>query len=295
VINLKYKILAVDMDGTLLNSEKQITDYNLKAIEKLKTAGIKFVICSGRVPVGLRHYMNKVSKGQPVICSNGGLVLDEDNEHVIYSKTMTYNDALSVIDFLRENGDPYYHFYHSGIMCTEKFELAAADYYKFCKNVPKEEKLEIRILPDSKVYLEQLKEQLKANPSKDIDWQLKLDFRKFVVVNNNLDALDAMQEKLKKYNNLEVTKSERNNLEIMSAGINKGLGLEILAKHYGYSLEECVAVGNDENDLSMIRAAGLGVAMKNSADKIKNSADYITEKDNNNDGIAEVIEKFFHI
>jgi Cof subfamily protein (haloacid dehalogenase superfamily) len=288
---LKYKILAVDMDGTLLNNQKQITDGNLKAIEKLKAVGVKFVICSGRVPVGLKFYMNKVSKGQPVICSNGGLILDEDNEHIIYSKIMSYNDVLSVIDFLRKNGDPYYHFYHNNVMCTERFELAASDYYRFCRAIPKEEKLEIRILPDSKLYVQ----DLKANISKDSDWESRLAFRKFVIVENNLETLDAIEEKLKKFGNLEVTKSERNNIEVMSAGISKGLGLEMLAKYCGHSLEECVAVGNDENDLSMIKAAGLGIAMKNSADKIKNSANYVTEKDNNNDGIAEVIEKFFGV
>jgi Cof subfamily protein (haloacid dehalogenase superfamily) len=280
VISVKYKILAVDMDGTLLNSKKHITEENLRAIEKLKASGVKFVICSGRVPGGLKFYMNKVSKGQPVISTNGGLILAEDHKKVIYERTMNYSDVINLIDFLRENGDPYYHFYQNDTMCTEKFELAAMDYYNFCKSIPKEEKLEIRILPDSKSYMQNFK-------------GLNLDIRKFVVVENNLEALDTIQEKLKKFDTLEVTKSERNNIEVMNIGINKGVGLEMLAKYYGYSLEECIAVGNDENDLSMISAAGLGIAMKNSAEKIKNSAGYVTVRDNNNDGIAEVIEKFF--
>ena len=91
---------------------------------------------------------------------------------------------------------------------------------------------------------------------------------------------------------MQLLNLKSDNLEISGEGISKGIGLNILADHYGVSIEECIAIGNDENDISMIQCAGLGVAVQNARDSIKEVADFVTERDNNNGAIGEVIEKF---
>ena len=117
---MKYKIIAVDMDGTLLNDDKHISDYNLEMISKAVKSGVKFVIASGRVPSGLKFYEATVSKNQPMICCNGAIILD-DNKKLIYSNYIDKKSILQVIDVLREERDTYYHFYSEDIIYGEQF------------------------------------------------------------------------------------------------------------------------------------------------------------------------------
>lgn len=272
---MKYKIVAVDMDGTLLNDDKHISDYNLEMINKAVNSGVKFVIASGRIPAGLKFYEDTVSKNQPMICCNGSIILD-DNKQTIYSNCIDKESILKVIDVLREYKDTYYHFYSEDIIYGEQFDFAIEKFYKFNRKTDRKLRMEIRIIGDAKEYIK--------NTNSDIN--------KIVVVDKDLKYLDELRKRLDDIPGIETTKSDISNIEIGSKGSNKGNGLRILANHYDISLEECIAIGNDENDVSMIKCAGLGVAVKNAREYIKEYADYITEKDNNNGAIGEVIEKF---
>lgn len=263
------------MDGTLLNDDKHISEYNLEMINKAVHSGVKFVIASGRIPAGLKFYEATVSKNQPMICCNGAIILDE-NKNNIYSNSIEKNDALKVIDVLREQKDTYYHFYCGGIVHSEQFGFSIKSVYNFNRKSDRELRMEIRLIGDSKEYIK--------NVDKDID--------KIVVQDKDLQYLEELRKRLDNIAGIETTKSNIDNIEICAKNVNKGNGLKILAEHYGISLEECIAAGNDENDISMIKCAGLGVAVQNSRDYIKESANYVTERDNNNGAIGEVIERF---
>lgn len=272
---MNYKIIAVDMDGTLLNDNKLVSDYNLNMINRAVEAGVKFVIASGRVPSGLKFYEATVANNQPMICCNGAIILDHKNE-IIYSNPMSKGSLLKIIDILREEKDTYYHFYDEGIIYTEQFGYAAEKFYKFNRTIDKKFRVEIRIIVDSKEFIK----------------NTKCDISKIVVIDDDIEYLKSLRKKIDKILEVETTKSDMNNIEIMTKGTSKGNGLRLLAQHYGISVEECIAIGNDENDISMIEAAGLGVAVYNARDSIKKYANYVTEKDNNNGAIGEVIEKF---
>jgi HAD-superfamily hydrolase, subfamily IIB len=272
---LKYKIIAVDMDGTLLNDDKHIADYNLTMIDKAVRLGVKFVIASGRIPAGLKFYEATVSKNQPMICCNGAIILDE-NKNDIYTNNIEKSNVLKVIDVLREQKDTYYHFYSEGIIHGEQFGFAMESVYNFNRKSDRDLRMEIRLIGDAKEYV------------KNIDKEIN----KIVVQDKDLQYLDELRKRLDNIPGIETTKSNIDNIEICAKNVNKGNGLKILADYYGISLEECIAVGNDENDISMIKCAGLGVAVKNSRDYIKEFANYVTERDNNNGAIGEVIERF---
>jgi HAD-superfamily hydrolase, subfamily IIB len=272
---LKYKIIAVDMDGTLLNDDKHISDYNQEMISKAVAAGVKFVIASGRIPSGLKFYEATVSKNQPIISCNGAIILDE-NKNVIYSNSIEKKDALQVIDVLREQKDTYYHFYSEGIIYSEQFKCSIEGVYNFNRRADRDLRMEIRLIGDAKECIK--------NTEKDID--------KIVVQDKDLKYLVDLRKRLDSIPGVETTKSDIDNIEICAETSNKGNGLKILATHYGISLEECIAIGNDENDISMIKCAGLGVAVRNARDYIKECANYVTERDNNNGAIGEVIERF---
>ncbi len=272
---MKYKIIAVDMDGTLLNDNKHITDNNLDMISKAVNKGVKFVISSGRISSGLKFYGDTVSKKQPMICCNGAIILDENRE-VIHSKSIDKKDILKVIDIIREKKDTYFHFYDESAIYSEQFRFTAESLYNFNREIDRKFRVEIRLVPDAKEVIE----------------KAEFDISKIVVIDDNIEYLDELRKRIDSIIGIETTKSEINNIEILRQGVSKGNALKVLASNYGISIEECIAIGNDENDISMIKCAGLGVAVNNARDYIKNYADYITEKDNNNGAIAEVIQKF---
>ncbi|WP_251860433.1 Cof-type HAD-IIB family hydrolase [Clostridium sp. Marseille-Q2269] len=272
---MKYKLIALDMDGTLLNDKKKITEKTLFYIKKAKEAGVKVVISSGRVPAGLKFYEEAISKNEPMICANGALILN-DKKEPIYNEGIHKDTFLNVIDILRKYKDTYYHFYHDNIMCAEKFDYSTKKFYEFNKTIDRKYRMEIRIIKDSKEYIKNICSEI----------------NKIVVVDNDLNYLNMIQKEIEDNLNLSVTKSDISNIEICDFGISKGIALEKLSNYYNIPIEKCIAVGNDENDISMIKKAGIGVLMKNAREELKKYANYITYRDNNNDGIAEVIEKF---
>lgn len=272
---MKYKIIAVDMDGTLLKDDKHISDYNLSMIEKAKEKGAKFVISSGRIPSGLKFYEATVSKNQPMICCNGAIILNE-NKNIIHSNPIYKENAFKVIDILKEHKDTYFHFYNNGVMCSEQFKFSTKRFYDFNKKIDKEFRIDIKIVENSKEYIS----------------SIKTNIDKIVVIDEDLEYLEILRKRIDSIPGIETTKSDIDNIEVVSQGASKGNALKILAKHYGISIEECIAIGNDENDISMIKCAGLGVAVDNARDMIKNTADFVTENDNNNGAVGEVIEKF---
>ena len=159
---------------------------------------------------------------------------------------------------------------------VNSLEFAIEKFYNFNRKADRKLRMEIRLIGDAKEYIK--------NTNNDIN--------KIVVVDKDLQYLDELRKRIDNIPGVETTKSDIDNIEIGGDGSSKGNGLKFLANYYGVSLEECIAIGNDENDISMIKCAGLGVAVKNARDYIKEYADYVTERDNNNGAIGEVIEKF---
>jgi Cof subfamily protein (haloacid dehalogenase superfamily) len=272
---LKYELLAIDMDGTLLNDSKLIGEKNITNIKKVIDKGIKFVIASGRVPAALKYYEYTISRNQPVICCNGAIILDH-NKNIISEKLLNKDSVLKIVDVLRQEKDTYYHFYVGNILYCEQFQSAAKRFYEFNRGVEKKYRMEIRIIADTKEYVQ--------SSGNSVD--------KIVVMDSDNNYLRNLRKKIECIEGIEVTSSGVCNFEINCKGVNKGEALGSLASYYDIPIEKCIAVGNDENDISMIKKAGLGIAVSNASNKIKSEANYITIMDNNNDAIAEVIDKF---
>lgn len=149
---MKYQLLAIDMDGTLLNDSKLIGEKSIAYIKKAVDKGIKFVIASGRVPAGLRYYKYIISRNQPLICCNGAIILDH-NKNIILERPLNKDSILKIVDVLREKKDTYYHFYDGDVLCSEQFELAAKRFYKFNRGLERKYRMGIRIVVDTKEYV----------------------------------------------------------------------------------------------------------------------------------------------
>lgn len=273
---MKYKLLAIDMDGTFLNEKHTPTKKNIEAVKKAAEAGLKVVVCSGRTIPMLKPILEYMPEKQPVIAANGSIILDHNN-NMIYNKYLSKDTVFNIIDLFRKYyNDVFYQFYYKDIVCFETIDDSMMEFYKIMLNFPREHRMEIRIIPDSKKYIE----------------EHKCGVSKFEIYPQDTKVIESIKQQLLKLDDIEIVGSGMSGLEITKKGINKGMSLEVLANYYGYSLDECIAVGNDENDFEMIKNVGMGVAVSNAKDYVKSVANYITINDNNNDAVAEVIDKF---
>jgi Cof subfamily protein (haloacid dehalogenase superfamily) len=269
-----YKLVAIDLDGTLLNAEKEVSERNKKAIELAIEKGVRIVICSGRVFTGARLYAKQVGSIDPVIACNGAIISENIDGKVLYSNVMRIDDCLRVIDICRKN-DIYFHVYAGDVMMTEKLGFTSLKYFEKNKMLPPEDRVQIEIVSDIAEKVKEVKDKVS----------------KVVVVNNDIELLGRTRGEIVQMEGIDVMSSNFDNFEVMNKGVNKGAALKKLSEILGIAPSEMIAIGDNENDISMLKYAGLGVAMGNGEDIAKEVSQYITAS-NDNDGVAQAIERF---
>jgi Cof subfamily protein (haloacid dehalogenase superfamily) len=269
-----YKLVAIDLDGTLLNAEKEVSERNKKAIELAIEKGVRIVICSGRVFTGARLYAKQVGSIDPVIACNGAIISENIDGKVLYSNVMRIDDCLRVIDICRKN-DIYFHVYAGDVMMTEKLGFTSLKYFEKNKMLPPEDRVQIEIVSDIAEKVKEVKDKVS----------------KVVVVNNDIELLGRTRGEIVQMEGIDVMSSNFDNFEVMNKGVNKGAALKKLSEILGIAPSEMIAIGDNENDISMLKYAGMGVAMGNGEDIAKEVSQYITAS-NDNDGVAQAIERF---
>lgn len=265
---MDYKIVAIDMDGTLLNSKGEVSERTEKAIHKAIDKGVNIVISTGRILRSAKAASDKLMLNNYIIACNGGIIVDKF-DNIIHSLPIEV-DSIEKIMYLGKKHGVYYHFYNEETLYSNTYVQKIADYYS-----DREHKLDIKIFKEEKEILN----------SKD------LKVYKFLFIDNDLEKLNVLRKELKQETSIEVSTSWLNNLEVMDKNASKGMGLKVLCKKLHISKDQVIAIGDNENDLSMLKFAGLGVSMGNASDLVKKSAKYITST-NDEDGVAKVIEKF---
>ena len=263
------KLIAIDLDGTLLDDNKNISLENKEAIRKCKEQGIKVVIATGRPINGVLPILRELSltsNDDYVITYNGAKVFNVGTKHNIFTSTVDGNACMAIYNESRRLGLHYHAF-------RENEELITVDHNPYTD-------IEARIngVIDHVYDFSLIKPQDK--------------FIKIMLVDSkeNIDAAipRVLDEYKKKFT---MVRSSDIFLEFLNPNTSKGLALEVLCKHLGIKRDEAMAIGDAGNDLPMILKAGIGVAMENSSADVKLKADYITES-NLNSGVAKAIEKF---
>ncbi len=267
-----YKILALDLDGTLTNSKKEISPYTLDVLIKVQQKGLRIVLASGRPTQGIMPLANQLHlkdyKGY-ILAFNGGLIIDCTTGEVIYKKMLD----TSVYKHLYETGN------------TKDFKiLSYKDNCIACEDI---ENKYVRYA----AYLNKMKLKKLNNFLDEINYPEP----KCLIVGNK-DKLAVLEQELVRYyeGKLSIYRSEPFFLEILPLGIEKANRLEYLLNYLGLRKEELMVCGDGYNDLSMIKYAGLGVAMSNAQDVVKEAADYITLS-NEEDGVAAAVKKFIKL
>lgn len=269
-----YKLVAIDLDGTLLNSKKEISNEDNQTINRAIEKGIKIVVCSGRIYTGARIYAKQLGIKGPMIACNGAIIKDLDTNEVLFSDSLRAEDCKSVIEICHDE-DVYFHIYAGETMYTEKLGFSSEFYWKKNLVLPEKERVDIRLVAN-------LKDEIKNLP---------VSASKIVVISNDSDKLTLVRQKVEKINFIDVMSSSFENFEVVNHGVNKGKALELLSNKLGIERDEIIAIGDNENDHSMLQFAGLGVAMQNATDFAKGIADFITSSNDDN-GVSKVLEKY---
>jgi len=270
--SLKYKMLVTDMDYTLLNKEKKVSDRNREALRRAREKGVHMVVATGRIYTSARIYAKLLGLDTPIIASNGAIIRDASK--TIFRDILSQDTVREMLRLCHKYG-AYCHFFTEDTIYSEKLINVSLRYTEWNKYVGEEDQVKIRIVDDGEEIIEGAKsEVLKA-----------------VVFDEDDEKIQKLRDGIMETGIVSVSQSMKHNLEVMNKGVTKGNAVRILAQIYGINREEIIAIGDNENDISMIEYAGLGIAMGNAEELLKRAADHITG-DYQEDGVAEAIEKF---
>lgn len=273
---MAYKLVCIDVDGTLLNNKHRITKRTKEILQKAHEMGVHIVISTGRMYTDAEYYSNLIGVKSPVIASNGAFIKEKDTDKVIYKDVLGESLSLELLDLFRKYRiQPYFctphRFYYGDIM----FKLF---YWAATIVGSRSNKLDVKYVHSWDRW-------------RKILHQERDNIVKSEIIYRDAALICEMRDKLMGLPQLEIVDSSRHNIEITRKGVSKGKAVEMLAVHYGLKREEIITIGDSENDLSMIEYAGLGIAMGNASDRVKQKADYTTDT-NDNEGVANAINKF---
>jgi Cof subfamily protein (haloacid dehalogenase superfamily) len=271
---MDYKLICIDMDGTLLNDKKIISERNLRAIRLASEKGVRIAVCTGRIFTSAEFFSELLGVKSPVIASNGAYIVEKDRDEVVYKAILGAEKCKKLLSVFRQYDiDP--HYYTSDTVFTEKLVYSSSFYTEVNKTLPPDKQVKMVLVKDwNEVFVEHEKEIFKG-----------------IAVHADIDKILKAKITLRGMEEFEVVSSRFDNFEVMNRGVSKGSAVKILADYYGITSDQVISIGDSENDLSMIKFAGLGIAMGNGNDEVKKAAKYITDN-NNCDGVAKVIEKF---
>ena len=265
---MNYKMIVLDLDGTLTNRDKVITPRTKQSLMEAQKRGIKIVLASGRPTYGvvpLAQELELENYGGYILSFNGGMITDCCTRKVIFKQELPVEANRRIVELAKK----------------EQVDILTYQDTQILTNNPENRyaKLESRI-NHLKLKVDNLEEYL--------DFPVP----KFLMLDDG-DYLALVEARVKAAlgKNFSVYRSDPFFLEILPRNIDKAQSLAQLLKLLGMEREEMIACGDGYNDLSMIEFAGLGVAMENAVRPVRSSADYVTFS-NNDDGVAHVVEKF---
>lgn len=264
-----YRLLVLDIDGTLTNQKKEITEHTKEAIKKAQEMGVFIVIATGRPTKGVKKIaeeLNLFETGGYILSFNGGKITDCKTGEVIFQRTLEREDVEEIYQVAKE---------HQIRMVTYEGDVVISE-----------------TSDDKYANLEARLNEMDMKVVDSIVDYVDFPVNKCLMTGDGDYLAQVEQKALKQYGDVySIFRSEAFFLEFMPKGVDKAKSLERLLSYLGYQKEEMIACGDGFNDVSMIAYAGLGVAMENAKPEAKEVADFIT-KSNEEDGVAHVIERF---
>ncbi len=269
----QYKLIAFDMDGTLLNSQKKITDKACEAIQKAIDAGIIVILNTGRCVAELEEYMEVLKNIQYINSTSGALVYDRKSNKDIYSSALDVDTVKAILDIVSSKDVMIDFLTRESIVQRDKIEKM--EQYRMEVYRDMFERVTVKWEDICGQYLEKPFPVSKLN-----------------IYHTSEEARNYTRQRIEELQlGVEMVNAETTSLEISAKGIDKGIGLEKLCQYLNISLSQTIVVGDADNDIGAMKKAGLAVAMGNANERIKELADVMVA-DNDHDGCREVIEKY---
>lgn len=269
----EIKLIALDLDGTLLDSQKRLSSRNESVLKECIRRGIAVVPCTGRIWFGVPEVVQNFPGIRYAITTNGAVVEDVTEHKIIDERKMSCELTLEILE-LAKQFHTMYDVYAGGMAFGEERFIGHMDEYGISPILQKMVRETRQIVPD---VIERLRTM--NQPSEKVNY----------FFGDEEERLRARQALLAR-GDVIVSSSFSNNLEINAQGATKGEAILRLAAHLGLSPEQTMGFGDGENDVTMIQMAGIGVAMGNALESLKAGADYVTCT-NDEDGVAKAIEK----
>ena len=287
-----YKLIAIDIDGTLLNSYGEVSSKNKEAIKKAIDKNAEVVLTSGRMPKAIIPVASRINADKYIISGNGAAIYDVKNDKIIYKNYMRKEKVLEIIDICDKNS-MYYSIYTNNAILAKSLNYNVLYYNSENKKHPEDKKIKFNIVSDIRGYVEEYNGD---------------DFLKITICDSDKMVFNSIINKLKKLRDiyvLEVAHMSRKIIkhgteeieisyfytEISNNNVNKWTAIEKLIEILNISKEEVMAIGDNVNDKEMIENAGIGIVMGNASPYMKELAGEVVAS-NNEDGVAEAIEKY---
>lgn len=262
------KAIALDLDGTLLTSDKKISDINKNVLKFLESKGVKIFIVTGRTYVSAKPFAEELGLDSYVISYNGAKVVDYKNDNIIFELPLGEEYAKKVISLGKERGF-HINLYQNNKWFVEDLERRETKHYAAMTG----------LTPVQKSFDDFDSYEMTKITIQDMD--------------NSKEFNDFYQEIAKLFaGEVYTAKSQSFLFEILNREVNKGIVLEKVLKSYGITTDECVAFGDAANDLEMLTAVKYGVAMGNADLNLKERVAYVTDTNDNN-GVAKFLKKYF--
>lgn len=271
---MEKHLLFLDLDGTLLNDKKEITAGNREALDNALRRGHGVIITTGRPLKSAMAHAKKLQLDKPgcyLVAYNGAVIYDWEKQEQVYNRSLSYEIVNRVFDYVNSTGIHVQTYDTWDVLVEHRCDNETVR--RYCDGT-----IGFRVIDD--VHTSLTEEPVKI---------LVIDF-------DNKAALEKIQTWVHAHmaEYVECFFSSDAYLEVVPKNIRKGEAVKMLCGILGVPVANAVAVGDEANDLSMIVEAGTGVAMRNGIPAVKAAADYITQNDNNHDGVAEVVEKFLY-
>lgn len=286
-----YKLIAMDIDGTLLNSYGEVSTKNKEAIELALKKNIEVVLTSGRMPKAILPIANEIKADKYIISGNGAAIYDVQNDKIIYNSYLTKKKVLEIIDICERNS-MFYNVYTNDVILTKSLNYNILFYHNENKKNPEDKKIKINIVDDIYKYVEEYNKE---------------DFLKVTICDNDKFVFKSIMNKIKNIKNVDILEvahmskkiirhgSEEHEIayyytEITNKNVNKWTALKELLQLLGIKKEELITIGDNVNDKEMIENAGLGIVTGNASPEMKKIANE-TVASNNENGVAEAITR----
>ena len=264
------KLVAIDLDGTLLNKNLEIPQDNINAINTLKEKGIKVVIATGRPEQLVKPYVDLLEMENDLIMYNGSVIGHPFKDERFYKKSLSKESVNKIVTFCEKNDYLYMIYTKDAIISKPNYRVSFF------------EKRNENLIDKHKCVFKDVRE---------MDKILDLDIQKILIIDKDELRYTFAHEYMSKLKDCSVVKSQNGFIDVNPKGTSKGEALRVYSENIGIKKEEIAAIGDQDNDVSMLEYATLSIAMENATDNAKEVCDFFTLS-NNNAGVAYAINNF---